>query len=184
MLSINLIGKPLKSLIQFCSTISLIFHHGIFTNFVRSPRHFHEFRLARQTNFVWPNGFRSVRDLPGASWIFQQLHSLLGCCKSGSELIGVTEVSFYTNIGTLLNVFPAVRTSFASKSLETLSVTNNSVGLRTAAACHVDQNSSSYVVHSGRLRTDADICNWKVSKTAELATKNRQLWSVATVLLL
>ena len=42
-----------------------------------------------------------------------------------------------------------------------LSVTKNSVGLRTSVANNVDHNSSAHFTCSGRSRTDAVICNWK-----------------------
>ena len=42
-----------------------------------------------------------------------------------------------------------------------LSFKNNSVCLRTAVESHVSHKSSAHVARSGRLRTDAVICNWK-----------------------
>ena len=46
----------------------------------------------------------------------------------------------------------------AISALKPLSVTNNSVGSRTATASQVGQNSSAYIARSGRSRTDAVIC--------------------------
>ena len=40
-----------------------------------------------------------------------------------------------------------------------LSVTKNDVGLQSAAASHVEDNSSAQAVRSGRSRTNAVICN-------------------------
>ena len=53
-------------------------------------------------------------------------------------------------------------TFFPTFWLEPLSVANNSVGSPTAAASHVDHNRSAHVARSGRSRTDAVICSWKV----------------------
>ena len=40
--------------------------------------------------------------------------------------------------------------------LKPFSVTNNSVGSRTAAASHMDHNSSAHIVHRGHSQTGAE----------------------------
>ena len=46
-------------------------------------------------------------------------------------------------------------------AIKPLSVTNNNVSWWTATASHVGHNSNAHVARSGRLRTDAVICNWR-----------------------
>ena len=48
---------------------------------------------------------------------------------------------------------------WSTNPVNSLSVTNNSVDSRTAAASHASQNSNAHVARSGRLRTDPVICN-------------------------
>ena len=74
---------------------------------------------------------------------------------------------------------PGFKISFWGTTTQALSVTNNSVGPRTAAVGKVGTAIVAHVARSGRSRIDAVICNWKglqcSKKIASMISQKRDL---------